>query len=767
MMADKKRLYRRRKPTAASGGDVDRGTTPPQIDESGDKEIFGDDGIAVIENYDNGVDPQDALLEKHRAPAKPTAKQRDADAVMAGTLKPEELEGKSSGDVKALRWWGQISYPYETDPKGTYPGMSEVDWRKSILDRLTKFAESYCAQLAFIFHDKDVVWEEDKSKNRAVAVPKPLHMHFEFVAKNRQPRNRHSVLLALKKAGLIISRDENLSWVQNWASTTQYLIHISEGAMMDRKHVYPVSDVHVWLRDEKSKSGVPIGWLDAKSADDWMQDNLFGNGAADMRHATGLPDTVLFYSRMVACGAMTVDDVRDELLVDARATGIKPTQRPAVLAACAEAAKSYSKALGEYFLEHGRQLVTVYVHGAGNSGKTKLAEKLAAIAAKGLVPYGCNDGGVHKGTSGGKTTMDPFQGYTNESAVVFDEFNLVKYGPETFLETFSPTTVPVVPRRNSNCLWFSTWAFLANSISVERCMALGFDELAKEQKVAQNAASKSDRSDWTGKDYRSLAFDDPQIGDKLYQLHRRIALDIELHDDGSADVYARSDAASKVHAVYDAVRTTASLASMLPDLAMAIDSGRCVVRYNKRGKDKHDLYVLAKTGAYLIRMCMHDANHGVNVDYVDIYNDWGVDARRIATCRTVYLTFDKRTDGEQLAVSILQQMMHHPSGSASFTSVAPAQSPGPRYDFVGHIDDAHNNVRALFDLLRKAEQYYYDINGYPRINQQRPVFCPVHLAPYMWRNCRLCGTDAKAVAVNVDAVDADVSNVSNVKGTEL
>lgn len=751
------------KPNGASG-DLARGATSA-LDNLDSPDLID---AVVTDAAESGVTPAQAFISRAKMVGldkKPTAMQQAVAGIVQGTMTDAERAADAGGEdrIQSLRWWGQISYWYEThDEQGNLlpNAPSEQAWCDDKIARFNAFFADYADEGALIFHDADTEYVTDES-GKKVLRQKPLHLHFEFVAKHRTKRTGKAVKAALAKAGLIISREKNLGHVSNWASTTQYLIHISEGAMADRKHVYNVRDVMVWLR---GKTQADTGWVDESTANAWMQKNLFG-GNAKVRRAYGLADAMAWYMRICAAGILTLDQVRDELLRDERRLGLAPKDLSKVMAAAALGSESYDHALQRWYDEHTRQLVTVYIHGAGGSGKTELALALAKRVAHTLVPNGCADGGVHLAAAKGDSTYDPFGTYEHQSVSVYDEFDLAAFGLNRFLTAFSPTRAMLASARYHDRLYHASWAFLAQSYSLESVIGKGFDAAAAEAGFARRSASKADRESWTGMDYRADALANPELANKLYQAHRRIAIDLELNDDNSADIYIRNDVSSAPAAIYDDQPQFDALQIGLPDVVHCMRSDSAFVHRvcDTDTSSVWDVYLSDDSGKpkYMVRSRLRDESafipDGVpahiqqhvrrgNMLSADVYAGWGPDARRIATWRGCYPVLS--SSGSICAddvVSALRDLAGNTHNQFAMTSYAAA--PGPRYDHFVHVplvdSDDSSSISSLWAMLRKAERAYYELNGYKQYAQTRPVFCPVHLHGNLFGHCGPCARDAR------------------------
>lgn len=115
----------------------------------------------------------------------------------------------------------QRNFKYETAQNGKYPNLTEDEWKKRIMEEWTydKLKANY---IVYIFHDRDV---DDNG------LLKELHVHgcINFV---------DSIALsnASKLAGC--SSEKNCKAISKKSNAYRYLLHITEQAIKQRKHLY-------------------------------------------------------------------------------------------------------------------------------------------------------------------------------------------------------------------------------------------------------------------------------------------------------------------------------------------------------------------------------------------------------------------------------------------------------------------------------------------------------------------------------------------------
>lgn len=116
----------------------------------------------------------------------------------------------------------QRNYKFEShDKDGNFLGITEDEWKEKIRDEWTcdKLKANY---VVFIFHDKDI----DEHGNI-----KELHVHGCVNFANSIPESN-----ARKLTGC--SSDKNCKIIKKKASAYRYLLHITEKAIKEHKHIY-------------------------------------------------------------------------------------------------------------------------------------------------------------------------------------------------------------------------------------------------------------------------------------------------------------------------------------------------------------------------------------------------------------------------------------------------------------------------------------------------------------------------------------------------
>lgn len=116
----------------------------------------------------------------------------------------------------------QRNYEYDShDEAGNYTGLTEDQWKDQIREEWS-WKKLKAHHVVLNFHDKDV----DKD-----GLPKPLHVHGCVYFKDNITQSE-----AIKRTGC--SSDLNCKAINNKSQAYRYLLHITERAIEDGKHVY-------------------------------------------------------------------------------------------------------------------------------------------------------------------------------------------------------------------------------------------------------------------------------------------------------------------------------------------------------------------------------------------------------------------------------------------------------------------------------------------------------------------------------------------------
>lgn len=140
------------------------------------------------------------------------------------------------------RWYTiQRNYKYECEHEdGKYYGLSKDEWRKKILEDWSP-KKLRAKHVTIIFHDKCTVKDEHGN-----VTPRELHAHAVVYFEHNVTETE-----AMKRTGC--TRLENVKIVDRKARAYRYLLHISEGAICDGKHIYGEDELIIMKLDDSVK----------------------------------------------------------------------------------------------------------------------------------------------------------------------------------------------------------------------------------------------------------------------------------------------------------------------------------------------------------------------------------------------------------------------------------------------------------------------------------------------------------------------------------
>jgi len=318
---------------------------------------------------------------------------------------------------KARGYFAQRSYYYDTHDKdgNVTSNITPDEWKDLIIKQFTALDYDY---MAMIFHDKDVLPDGNL---------KPLHVH--ALVKFKTQRYIDPVAAAMG-----ITREQNIESVKSFADCARYLTHISESAINEGKTRYEDSDVLVYgdvvyseliKRKNEKKSKVTL-----EEIDDFISElgERVQNG---ILHPRELKELVLeSYNQTVWRKYRSTFSADFDEYLDYRAFEMS---------------------------NNGRDLNTVYISGAGGSGKSSLAGAIAKLHVDGA--------GVHSVPASGKgKTYDMASKYHGEKVSVLNDIDSGAFDVREFLNVFDPIHYSPLNSRNEDKHWLAEWAILTNSI---------------------------------------------------------------------------------------------------------------------------------------------------------------------------------------------------------------------------------------------------------------------------------------------------------------
>ena len=343
----------------------------------------------------------------------------------------------------------QRNYYYDTHDYDAKKGdvskvanaMSEEEWKDMIIKLFDALAES--AEYAYyIFHDKDKL---------ADGSDKPLHVHGVFKFKN--PRYVGSVYKALG-----ISRIENITKVKSYKGALKYLLHITDQARKDGKHVYDqsllMSGGNLFTSENESIDPVDYyndltGKIDETESMEKEAQKIAIKAARD----------VLYEARRKG----TSEKVWKEKIVSSVPKEYAPLADDVYSTykhKLKEAEREYFTGLAIERSLKGRNLTVCQIYGEGGSGKTKLAKALGERLA--------NERGLHDAAAQGKEkTVDFVSKYRYQNVTLMNEVKGTFFEPREFMNNFDNYNYSPINSRHSDVDWLADYVVFTTSRTLQ------------------------------------------------------------------------------------------------------------------------------------------------------------------------------------------------------------------------------------------------------------------------------------------------------------
>lgn len=400
----------------------------------------------------------------------------------------------------------QRNYQYEThDADGNQiSDITESEWREKVIAEIRSLMDSCLTEIFYVFHDKDI--NDDGTS-------KGLHVH-EIVTFS------HAKTQSAAIKNLNASSVHNCSPCDSYVDSMRYLIHVSENALNEMKHIYSVNDVHGW-RVSDDGSVVAITVTDFKEA---MSRKTTKKARQEQKKVKD------FCATSVMNGSSIVSDIRDVYLDDVRNVGLSPVDYLTDKYIYERASAEWLERITEFYQSHHCPLTSIYIFGGGGTGKTSLANAIAEKFSD------CH--GIHKVAAPGKSTTFDFAGnYKGERVSIFNEFSSA-FPVEQFLSIFDPLNAMPVNSRHSDKLYFANYSIFTTSVPLETFIYSLWLPYAKDNskipvKVRNNLLrSGANEYCWLTTYLQYLPRDD----DKILQIRRRIPIQIHI-ENGFATIY--------------------------------------------------------------------------------------------------------------------------------------------------------------------------------------------------------------------------------------
>lgn len=393
----------------------------------------------------------------------------------------------------------QRNYQFEThDADGNQiSDMTESEWRENVISDVYELVNNgNVVEIFAVFHDNDI--NDDGTS-------KGLHVH--YVATFKDNKTQTSAVKAFSASSV-----HNCSPCDSYVDSCRYLIHVSETALNEKKHIYDIRDVFGWhISDDGTVVPVTV---------DYFQEAMSRRHTKKTRKQQKLVKDNL--SNGVMSGELILSDVRNEYINDSHRVGLTSVDYLQDKALYERAFVEWHQRITEFYQSHSCPLTTIYIFGGGGTGKTTLAKALADVFK--------DSHGVHDVAAPGKGTTFDFAGtYRGERVSIFNELSAA-FNVEQFLSIFDPLNACPVNSRNSDKFYFANYAIFTTSVPVESFIYNLWLPYAKSVSKIPNSVrnnllrSNIDEYVWLRTYLQYLPKDD----DKILQIRRRMPILIHI-----------------------------------------------------------------------------------------------------------------------------------------------------------------------------------------------------------------------------------------------
>lgn len=419
----------------------------------------------------------------------------------------------AKGDLgkKCRKLEGQRSFEYETANGGIYQGLSEEEWKDAIRNEFyTRFKDPGVLLIDWIFHDQDI----EKNSGGDLEIPKPLHVHFIVWF-----QNPHSLSGFMKEYN--ISRTENVLFIRTYkerAERYRYQTHITQKAMKAGKHIYNHSEM-----EHARPSDLPFDY------------SKLCSGKIEDTEKAQLDETRLEVQQsllnLVRGGVITKGDVEDAFCNDWFKCDFTVLDWHKIKASAESRIEDYRGNLYTAMTASSRFLVSTYVHGEGEVGKTNLARMLAGAYADKL--------GICQVSAPSTKTFDPAGTYAGERVALINEASGGAFTCQEFNSLFDPCMASMAGSRNYDKPFLPNWAFFSTAVPLEDFIWSMYEPYAKAE-IHPNFGELQAPTDEEWQLVYEGGTSNASTPDMIRQIRRRFVVNIELTPDWEAVFYARN-----------------------------------------------------------------------------------------------------------------------------------------------------------------------------------------------------------------------------------
>lgn len=371
---------------------------------------------------------------------------------------------------------GTRSYSYDTDEQNESDtkNMSEDEWKAFIVNEYSNIKINENDEIWFIFHDKDTeevemtddegaVLYDENNNVKMERVTKALHCHFTVFYENARRPNA-----VLKAFGVNASQ---MSVLNSKAGQMRYMTHTSIGAMNEKKNRYEIKELYLIrgksINTDNEEETIVINERVPYDEMFEIYTEYISEGKRKTKDSEKAREFSLELNAQISEGFLNFNK-RNEYFKEE--FGVKKGQH--YYAKNEQEAKiAYESFKEKYIYEMrkpgNRNLVTVYINGPSDVGKTHFAKELLRIEN---YENGFPENEVFNISGNGKNlTSDPFDKYMMQYSTLMDEVMPDKMWTfSQFNLDFDRESVPTVASRHTAKDWLSQVCAIVKSRPIER-----------------------------------------------------------------------------------------------------------------------------------------------------------------------------------------------------------------------------------------------------------------------------------------------------------
>ena len=350
-------------------------------------------------------------------------------------------------EERKRRFMFQRNYFFEThDEDGNKTSdITDDEWKEKVLKEIFDNEKLKIAEyIMLIFHDRDVVSDETGEL-------KTLHCHGVLVYEHAQyVENIREYVKA---------QERNFEILQSEAGAVRYLTHTTDEAMRDKKIRYNVSEIYL---KERNNNDFIVG----DELEKFYREKISSKAQANNELRRRLKKTAIDEAIQLILNNELKDmvDVQKYVVEDCGLTLSEFLTKRKLFDDAFEHKKNVI--IKERTGKSRYDLRLIYIQGASNVGKTKLAKLLARCFNVSVNED--EDSIFNTATNGEGKTYDFYQNYNYEKSAIFDEQDLIDLGYGQFKQMFDKNLLSTVASRFKNKVFLSDFNFIIKSEDIER-----------------------------------------------------------------------------------------------------------------------------------------------------------------------------------------------------------------------------------------------------------------------------------------------------------